>query len=112
MRLKSEIWAKAFLRRCAAEGAVAVVVRRGDPDAGTIYIKINRLDGMVALFGPAPAGLAEANHERRWARCFASDWAPEMQAEAYLRREINVDPDVWILEVEDGRGRHFLDGWL
>ena len=69
MRLKSEIWVKAYLRRCQHEGADAVLVRRGDTDAGAIYIKVSRLDGTAALFGPAPAGLDEAREDRRWQMC-------------------------------------------
>src|SRR5690606_4754640 len=42
MRLKAEIWIKAYLRRCNAEGAFAVVVRHGDDDAGAIFIKVLR----------------------------------------------------------------------
>ena len=45
MRLKAEIWIKAYIRRCAAAGAAAVVVRHGDDDAGAIFIRVSRLDG-------------------------------------------------------------------
>ena len=42
MRLKSEIWVKAYLRRCAVAGASGVVARHGDDDAGAIFIKVVR----------------------------------------------------------------------
>jgi hypothetical protein len=35
--------------------------------------------------------------------------APDADAEAYLARQIRFDPDVWIIEIEDRAGRHFLD---
>ena len=57
MRIKSEIWVRAYLRRCQAEGVPVVIVRRGDEAAGAIFICIDRLDGTVLLYGPAPAGL-------------------------------------------------------
>ena len=57
MRIKSEIWVKAYLRSCQGRGVAAVVVRRGDESAGAIYICVNRLDRTVSLYGPAPAGL-------------------------------------------------------
>lgn len=110
MRLKSEIWVKAYIRRCAGAGAPAVVVRRGDIDAGVIFIKVSRLDGSSALYGPAPAGLAREDGDRRWALAVAS--ASEADIEVRLARERDMDPDVWVLEVEDREGRHFLDGWL
>jgi hypothetical protein len=112
MRLKAEIWVKAYLRRCQHEGAAAVLVRRGDSDAGAIYIKVSRLDGTAALFGPAPAGLEGASEERRWQHCLKSEPVEEQAADSYLARQIEFDPDLWILSVEDRQGRHFLDDWL
>jgi len=50
MRLKADIWVKAYMRRCALEGAAAMLERRGDEDAGAIYIKIVRLDGTACLY--------------------------------------------------------------
>jgi hypothetical protein len=110
MRLKSEIWVKAYLRRCAGEGVPAVVVRRGDADAGVIFLKVSRLDGSATLYGPAPAGMARDDGDRRWALFVAA--APEGDIEVRLSREREMDPDLWIIEVEDRQGRHFLDGWL
>lgn len=108
MRVKSEIWVQAYLRRCQAQGAFVVVVRRGDEHAGAIYICINRLDGTVRLFGPAPAGLETSGFERRWVNCFAADLVSDGDAAGYLARQISFDPDIWIVEVEDKAGRHFL----
>ena len=112
MRLKSEIWVKAYIRRCQHEGSAAVLVRRGDADAGAIYIKVSRLDGTALLFGPAPTGMDGANEERSWEACFAGEPAPEADADAYLARQVAFDSDIWIVAVDDGAGRHFLDDWL
>ena len=112
MRLKAEIWVKAYLRRCNSQGADAVLVRRGDGDAGAIYIKVSRLDGTAVLYGPAPAGLDEARQDRRWQACLKGEAAFESDADAYLARQIDFDPDIWIVAVEDRQGRHFLDDWL
>jgi hypothetical protein len=112
MRLKSEIWVKAYLRRCQVEGAAAVLVRRGDTDAGAIYIKVSRLDGTAALFGPAPAGMQEAREDRHWQSCIDRAPVSEAETDAYLARQIEFDPDIWIVSVEDRQGRHFLEDWL
>jgi len=112
MRLKSEIWVKAYLRRCQYEGAPAVLVRRGDADAGAIYVKVSRLDGTAKLFGPAPAGLDDAREQRHWQPCLPGEQAKESEADAYLQRQIEFDPDIWIVAVDDSAGRHFLDDWL
>ena len=49
MRLRSDIWVSAYLRRCAAQGVVAVLRRRGAAEAGAIFVKLDRLDGTAAL---------------------------------------------------------------
>jgi hypothetical protein len=110
MRLKSELWVKAYLRRASIGGSHGVVVRRGDTDAGTILIKVARLDGRCDLYGPQPAGLALSDGERRWI-CMAEN-APEVEVDERLAKEVRIDPDVWIIEIEDRQGQHHLDGWL
>ena len=112
MRLKSEIWVNGYLRRCHSAGAIAVVARHGDDDAGAIFIKISRLDGTAQLFGPAAAGLANPDGERRWTACFGMAAVGESDVDERIRREASFDPDLWVVEVEDRGGRHFLEDWL
>src|SRR5262245_57295567 len=111
MRLKSAIWVAAYVRRCNGEGAFAAVRRRGAEDAGAIFIKLNRLDGTAELFAPAPQTAfddARPAH-RALSRPFGKDPVPEEKVEDKLAKETRFDPDVWIVEVEDRNGRHFID---
>jgi hypothetical protein len=108
MRIKSEIWVRAYLRRCQAEGVPVVIVRRGDEAAGAIFICVDRLDGTVWLYGPAPAGMVESETDRRWVSCFGARAASAKEADDYLARQREFDPDLWIIEIEDRAGRHFL----
>ena len=111
MRLKSGIWVAAYLRRCQAEGAFAAVRRRGAEEAGAIFVKINRLDGSAEVYGPAPQTVFEESHptDRAFSPGLRKQPAPEDDIEDYLAKQIRFDPDVWIVEVEDRAGRHFLD---
>ncbi|HEY1364141.1 MAG TPA: DUF1491 family protein [Xanthobacteraceae bacterium] len=111
MRLKSAIWVAAYVRRCNIQGAFAAVRRRGAEEAGAIFVKLNRLDGTAELFGPAPQSVFEDARpmDRRFVRCLADQAAPESTIEERLARELRFDPDLWIVEVEDRAGRHFLD---
>ena len=110
MRLKSAIWVAAYVRRCHIEGAFAAVRRRGAEEAGAIFVKLNRLDGTAELFGPAPQSMFDEARpaDRLFSRCLADQPAPEAKIEERLARELRFDPDVWIVEVEDRTGRHFL----
>lgn len=110
MRLRSDIFAAALIRRAEAQGAVAMLRRRGAAEAGALFIKLDRLDGRTAVFGPAPQSekLPEGV-DRLFARAHAGDWLDPAEAEARLRREIMFDPDLWIVEIEDRDGRVFVD---
>lgn len=111
MRLKSAIWVAAYVRRCHGGGAFAAVRRRGAEEAGAIFIKLNRLDGAAELFGPAPQAVFDDAHpsDRAFTRSLGEAPVPEAKVEERLAREVRFDPDVWIIEVEDRAGRHFLD---
>lgn len=111
MRLKAEIWVHAYVRRCAAESVPAMVVRHGDDDAGAIWIKVNRLDGTASLYGPAPAGLSAVDTDRRWTVHLPEGTADGV-VEQRLAREREFDSDIWVIEVEDRKGRHFLEDWM
>jgi hypothetical protein len=111
VRLKSAIWVAAYVRRCHLEGAFAVVRRRGAEEAGAIFVKVSRRDGTAALYAPAPqSDFDEAKPgDRRFVSVLPALYAPDADIEARLAREMKFDTDVWIVEVEDRAGRHFLD---
>ncbi len=112
MRLKTGIWVAAYLRRCNVEGVFAAVRRHGAEDAGTIFVKINRLDGTGALYGPAPqSAFDEAQPaDRLFVALVGRDTpAAEADIEARLTKEIRFDSDLWVIEVEERAGRNFLD---
>jgi len=111
MRLKSAIWVGAYVRRCHVEGVYAMVRRRGAEEAGAIFIVLNRLDGTADLYGPAPQTAFDEAHpsDRAFSAILKQRPAPEANVDARLAREVDFDPDVWIVEVEDKAGRHFLD---
>jgi hypothetical protein len=106
---------KTYLRQRQAAGAFAAIVRHGHDDAGAILIKIARLDGTAALFGPAPMSLApesDASIDRRFARMHAAAWVVERDVDAIVSRQRSYDDDIWVIEVEDRSGASGLEGWL
>jgi len=104
-RVTAELWIKAHIRRCGALAIPAMVVRRGDDQAGAIIIKINHLGpGCMVL---APANTMEGG--RQWRRATGDDLVAEAEADAYIARQLNMDPDIWVLEIEDREGRHLVD---
>lgn len=100
-RLTSEFWVSAFLRQAALDGLVAVLRRRGAKEAGAIFVKLDRLDGTAALYGPAPQSLAEDDGERRFQKILDAD---PLSAEDRMEREIRFDGDLWLVEIENRAG--------
>ncbi len=86
------------------------VRRRGAEEAGAVFVKVALMDGTALLFVPAPQ--TAYDDSRPIERVFTQSppqAVDEAAIEARLTKEISFDPDVWIVEIEDREGRHFLD---
>lgn len=99
--LKAGFWTSALIRRAEIEGAFAAVVKKGDPDAGACLIKVRLLNGQATLYRP----IRNMDGERVW---FPKGPETERDIDSYINTRVDNDPDIWIVEIEDRRGRHFL----
>lgn len=109
-RLKSSIWVAGYLRRCQSAGVFGAVRRRGAEEAGAVFVKLALMDGTAILFVPAPQTAYDDSRPIERVFTQSPPKAVEEQAiETRLAKEISFDPDVWIVEIEDKAGRHFLD---
>ena len=106
MGITTGIWVSAQVRICDRAFIPATVVRRGDPDAGTVLLKLNRFEEGVTVYTQA----ATMNDEPTWSRGTGPKPVSEAEADAYIERQVKYDPDVWVLEIEDRRGQYKLDG--
>ena len=103
MLLSTDIWVGALIRRAEQGGAFAVVARKGDTRAGAVLVKaVNRGDGSARLFAEATRG----DGERVWMQ--PAPGRDEAELDAYVERARRIDPDLWLIEIEDREGRHFL----
>ena len=82
-----------------------MVVRRGDPDAGAVYIKINGFERGSAVLSQ----IRMEDGQLAWFRATGEGTVSEAEAEAYIERQEKYDPDLWVLEVEDREGRNPFD---
>ena len=103
MLLSTDIWVGALIRRAELSGAFAMVVRKGDPRAGAVLVKVlDRRDRSARLYAEATKG----DGERVWMQPVPSDAEAELYA--YVERARRIDPDLWVVEIDDAQGRHFL----
>lgn len=91
------------------EHAFAVVGRRGAEDAGAIFVVLDHLDGRQTLFAAAPQSLAADTTGLDRVFTPVEGVTDALAVRQRLERELKFDPDIWVVEIEDRQGRHFLD---
>lgn len=103
MTVAADVWVGALIRRAQIAGAFATVVKKGDARAGAVLVKTyNPRTRAAVLYSSAIRG----EGERVWMQPVNSDLESEL--DAYVERQRRYDPDLWVVEIEDGEGRHFL----
>lgn len=110
VNVKARLWVDAYRRNVELRGGQVVIARHGDDSAGQIFLHIFVHGGREALLAPYTA----MTGERRWrivrnlhdAARTLEDRASEV--ETILRREVDRDPDCWIIDVETRSPEHYL----
>ena len=101
--LRSDLWVTAFLRRHNDLGHVCVIMRRGDPIAGQIFIEVDHLNGTVSLYTPAPAA-ARPDDSADWVFERRFEQVEPAKVRDRIAREADFDPDFWVVSLELRRG--------
>lgn len=109
MRVTSEFFVAALIRRGYAEGATCVVIHRGSAEAGAVFVVVDRLDRTEDLYAPAPQSAFSEDHPDGRLFLRVMERAAPGDVARRLERESRFDPDLWIIAVEDKAARPFLD---
>jgi hypothetical protein len=99
--IPTHLWVSALLRRAGLAGAFATIAHRGDSERGDVAIKVTTERGKARLYSPAFNAEGPSAFERL---------KPEEEAEVdqIIARRLKADRDLWVIEIEDREGRHFL----
>src|SRR5262245_44373263 len=100
MRVTTELWVSALVRRVFADGGLAAIMKRGATEAGAVFIVSRNRLGEIILFGPAPQTAYDPIRpdERRFSEFVAT--TDEAAVDDRLAKEQRFDPDIWIVELE------------
>lgn len=99
MRLTSDFWVAALMRRVSSNGDFATVLNKGAIEAGAVHILVRDRMGNVSLYKPAPQTSYEDSkpQDRLFTAAGAMDWAA---VDKWIEKERRFDPDIWVVELE------------
>jgi hypothetical protein len=103
MRVTTDLWVSALVRRIFSDGGFAAIAKRGASEAGAVFVIVRDRLGGAQLFGPAPQTSYDTAKpdERYFSRYNLVD---EAALDARLEKEKRFDPDIWVVEIEPGQG--------
>ena len=97
-RLKSKIWVQFQVRLCTPEHRGIYVIKKGNPDAGEIIVRINKLHDTNTIYRQVRINSDKIG----WMPSQDKSTLSDKEADLYLEKQQSIDPDLWILEIEDG----------
>ena len=105
MRLKTDILINAALRNANILGIPALILKKGDPDAGAIFLEIEIDKDYVRLLHRR----FDFYENEIW-ECLNQGYPQTANViEKQIKREISRDPDCWIVSVQDSRARNIFN---
>ncbi len=106
-KLPVGLWLEAHLRGLDSACKPYYVVQRGDRSTGIILLKIDALDGTCRLL------IQQRNFmtgELEWMAAMAQEDIACTEADAYIKRAVSRDPDMWVIEIEDREKQNPFEG--
>ncbi len=100
MRLRSDIFVSALVRRVFSAGDYAAVLQKGAPEAGAIFIRQRRRDGTECLYAPAPQSFFDEDQADGRLFELRLESGDAGALDALIERERRFDPDCWVVELD------------
>jgi hypothetical protein len=95
-RVKAQLWVQMALRLGDRDGRPGMVLRRGDTDAGGILVVLRNRDGGLCVLSQTRA----EGGDLAWLRATGADPVDQEKADAYVARQVRIDPDLWVIEFD------------
>ena len=101
MSLTSELIITAFIKTARLKMLDAYMVRRGDSKSGEIFLRLNNLNGQSKIYS-----YRKSNIKSYWEIYGSTSWQEDKLINDKIEKIISIDLDIWILELEDIKGRY------
>ena len=108
--LKTEIIIKSVTKIAQQDGIPVFVVKKGDPDSGIILIKIDLLNGKGQLIRRNYSYSLKKNKSViEYIKLHKEIELEYPKLQKLIEKEIKIDTDAWVVEIEDKQGRNFFE---
>ena len=87
----------------------AVVVNKGAPEAGAIYLLITIDRDKVHVLAPPPGPAHNEQGDKIWVRPLGDEPVSPEKAQEYIIRQRSYDPDIWVIDIDDKTGKGGLE---
>ena len=103
-RLPAHLEISGLIRAVEAAGGFAMVIAKGERDAGTILVTCCENGENLRIFERLP----HPDGTRQWTRIQPQYTDNKEDISRYLGRRHDQDPDLWILELDVANGERFI----
>jgi hypothetical protein len=103
-RLVAHVEVSALLRQTQAQGGFAVVLKKGEAEAGTILVVLTENGRNTRVFERMP----QLDGSRKWHCAKAQDADKPQDFTDYLARRQRQDHDMWIIELDIANGERLI----
>ena len=101
LRVTTDLWISAYRAKLEKEGIPFYFYKIGDKSAGAILIKMFNLEEKFELYHR----ISDLNGRQKWEILLSGN---EEQIDNAIKNQCNFDPDVWVLVIDDPRGKNYL----
>ena len=101
LRLTTDIWISAYRAKLEKEGIPFYFYKKGDKSAGAILIKVFNFEGEVELYH----WINDLNDRQKWEKLLGGS---EELIDNAIKNQCNFDPDLWVIVIDDPKGKNYL----
>ncbi len=96
-RLPTGLFVEGHLKTLDARGVFYYILNKGPYSSGVILVKISNRQGQCR----AQIQQRDLDGQLGWVDIFDQEIIEESKVDAYIHREIDRDPDLWVIEIEE-----------
>jgi hypothetical protein len=104
-RLPAHLEASALIRRVQSAGGFATVLRKGEPEAGSILLVLCENGTKSRTYERMP----DLEGARKWHLSKTEDPENKQEFNQYITRRQTQDADLWIVELDIAQAERFIE---